>query len=234
MSDRQAKRIQTSILNSAEKKALIWLAERQPAWVKSDLLTLVGVFGAIMIATGFVLSILNINWLWLSIAGFFVNWYGDSLDGSLARVRNTQRPLYGYYLDHTVDCINEMIMFVGVGLSNLMRLDISLMLLVVYLCLTVNVSMNAHLRSEFKLTFIKLGPTEFRIFACILILLIIFIPSIREYQTSIRLFGNDVLMGCLDIAGLVILAVLLFIYISTVCKDARYFSRIDPLPGKKE
>ena len=234
MSDRQAKRIQTSILNSAEKKALVWLAERQPAWVKSDLLTLVGVFGAIMIATGFVLSILNINWLWLSIAGFFVNWYGDSLDGSLARVRNTQRPLYGYYLDHTVDCINEMIMFVGVGLSNLMRLDISLMLLVVYLCLTVNVSMNAHLRSEFKLTFIKLGPTEFRIFACILILLIIFIPSIREYQTSMRLFGNDVLMGCLDIAGLVILAVLLFIYISTVCKDARYFSRIDPLPGKKE
>ncbi|MBQ5486873.1 MAG: CDP-alcohol phosphatidyltransferase family protein [Bacteroidales bacterium] len=107
MADKKAVRIQNSILNGAEKKALAWLAERQPKWVVSDMLTLVGIIGALMIGAGFVLCSKNINWLWLSIAGFVVNWYGDSLDGTLARVRNTQRPLYGYYLDHTVDCFNE-------------------------------------------------------------------------------------------------------------------------------
>ena len=234
MTDKKAVRIQTSVLNAAEKKALVWLAERQPKWVVSDLLTLVGILGAIMIAVGFILCVYNIHWLWLSIAGFFVNWYGDSLDGTLARVRNTQRPIYGYYLDHTVDCINEMIMFVGIGLSPFMRLDISLFLLVLYLCLTVNVSMNAHLKSEFQLTFIKMGPTEFRLIACILIVLLIFIRPFREFQTTIRFMGNDVPMCILDFAGLVILAVLLFIYISTVWKDAKGYSKIDPMPSDKE
>ena len=140
MADKKAVRIQNSILNGAEKKALAWLAERQPKWVVSDMLTLVGIIGALMIGAGFVLCSKNINWLWLSIAGFVVNWYGDSLDGTLARVRNTQRPLYGYYLDHTVDCFNEAFMFLGLGLSYLMRLDIALMILIVYLFLTVNVS----------------------------------------------------------------------------------------------
>lgn len=234
MADKKAVRIQTSVLNAAEKKVLVWLADRQPSWVVSDTMTVIGILGAVMIAAGFILCASNVHWLWLAIAGFFVNWYGDSLDGTLARVRNTQRPVYGYYLDHTVDCINEMIMFVGVGLSPFMRLDLSLALLVLYLCLTVNVSMNAHLKSEFQLTYFKLGPTEFRIVACILILLLIFIAPLREYHTSVGIFGEEIAMGCLDIAGIVILAVLVVIYITTVCKDARSYAKMDPLPKKKE
>ena len=177
MEDKKAVRIQTSILNGVEKKALVWLAGKQPSWVVSDTLTIIGIIGAVMICAGFMLSCLDINWLWLSIAGFLVNWYGDSLDGTIARVRGTQRPVYGYYLDHTVDIINEAFMFIGLGLSYLMRLDIALMVFIVYLCLTLNVSINAHLKSEFKLTYGKLGPTEFRVIACILILLLIFIPG---------------------------------------------------------
>ena len=90
-----AVRIQTSVLNELEKKVLIWLAERQPKWVTSDLLTYIGTFGAAVIAAGYILSSRNINFLWLSSLGFVINWYGDSLDGTLARVRKTQRPIYG-------------------------------------------------------------------------------------------------------------------------------------------
>ena len=96
----QSNRIQTSILNGVERKALIWLAKRQPSWVTSDMLTLVGSIGAVIIAVGYMLSGININFLWLATFGFLVNWYGDSLDGTLARVRNAQRPLYGFFVDH--------------------------------------------------------------------------------------------------------------------------------------
>ena len=228
-----AVRIQTSILNGAEKKALKWLAERQPGWVSSDLMTIVGIFGSVMIAAGFILSDNNIHWLWLSIAGFFVNWYGDSLDGTLARVRGTQRPIYGYYLDHTVDVINEALMFIGVGLSSLMRLDIALLIFIAYLCLTLNVSINAHLKSEFKLTYGKLGPTEFRLIACILIALIIFLPSLREFHTTITLLGRKLFIGPLDYPGIVIAVVLLAFYIITVISDARGYSKSDPLPRRE-
>lgn len=234
MADKKAVRIQNSILNGAEKKALAWLAERQPKWVVSDMLTLVGIIGALMIGAGFVLCSKNINWLWLSIAGFVVNWYGDSLDGTLARVRNTQRPLYGYYLDHTVDCFNEAFMFLGLGLSYLMRLDIALMILIVYLFLTVNVSVNAHLKSEFKLTYGKLGPTEFRVIACLLIMCVIFFPCIREFHTSIHFLGREVALTALDIAGLVILAVLTLIYLVTVIQDARGYAKADPMPERRD
>lgn len=233
MADKKAVRIQNSILNGAEKKALAWLAERQPKWVVSDMLTLVGTIGALMIGAGFVLCSKNINWLWLSIAGFVVNWYGDSLDGTLARVRNTQRPLYGYYLDHTVDCFNEAFMFLGLGLSYLMRLDIALMILIVYLFLTVNVSVNAHLKSEFKLTYGKLGPTEFRVIACLLIMCVIFFPCIREFNTSIHFLGREVALTALDIAGLVILAVLVLIHLVTVIQDARGYAKVDPMPERR-
>ena len=117
-----SKRIQTSLLNAAEKKALVWLAERQPKWVDSDMLTYVGHVGAGLIALGFILSGLSVHFLWVSILGFVVNWYGDSLDGTLARVRNQQRPIYGFYLDHTMDAINEALMFMGAGLSPFMRI----------------------------------------------------------------------------------------------------------------
>lgn len=232
MTDKNAVRIQNSILNGAEKKALVWLAERQPGWIVSDTLTLIGVFGAMMIAAGFILCGKDIHWLWLSVAGFLVNWYGDSLDGTLARVRGTQRPVYGYYLDHTVDIINEAFMFFGVGLSYLMRLDIALTIFILYLCLTLNVSINAHLKSEFKLTYGKLGPTEFRVIACVLIMLIIFIPSLREFHISTTLFGKVIILGPLDLPGIVIALFLAVIYINTVIKDAKSYAKIDPMPKK--
>ncbi|MBR5176363.1 MAG: CDP-alcohol phosphatidyltransferase family protein [Bacteroidales bacterium] len=234
MTDKSAMRIQNSFLNGVEKKILVWLAERQPRWVFSDLLTIVGIVGAIMIGTGFVLSNNSVYWLWLSIAGFFVNWYGDSLDGTLARVRGTQRPIYGYYLDHTVDIINEAFMFIGVGLSPFMRLELALMLFILYLSLTVNVSINAHLKSEFKLTYGKLGPTEFRVIAIILLLVLMYVKPVKNFSAVLSLCGNEVPVAGLDIAGLVILVVLIIIYIGTIITDAKGYAKIDPMPERKD
>ena len=183
-------RIQTSVLNGIEKKILVWLAERQPRWMTSDILTFIGTFGAIIIAAGYILSAKNINFLWLSSFGFVVNWYGDSLDGTLARVRKKQRPVYGYYLDHTVDVINEVIMFVGAGLSGLLQFELALFILVVYLMLTVNVSVNAHLKQEFKLTYAKMGPTEFRIIVIIINTILLYVTPIREEIREVNQEGT--------------------------------------------
>ena len=224
-------RIQTSILNGIEKKVLVWLAERQPKWMTSDILTVIGTIGAVIIAAGFILAgTRDIHYLWLSSLGFVINWYGDSLDGTLARVRNKQRPLYGYYLDHTVDAINEVIMFVGAGLSGLVHIEIALFILVVYLMLTINVSVNAHLKKEFCLTYAKMGPTEFRIIMIIINTILIYVAPIRKFSLTLPINGKDVVLSSLDAAAIVIFFVLLLIYIITVIKDARDYDRLDPMP----
>ena len=221
---KQAQRIQTSFINAAERKALVWLAERQPRWVTSDMLTLVGVVGAFLTGLGFYLTNHNINWLWLSTAGLIVNWYGDSLDGTLARVRNHQRPIYGYYLDHTVDCINEAFMFIGAGLSPLVNLNLTLAAFILYLFLTINVSINAHLKSEFRLTYAKLGPTEFRLLIVIANTVLIASPSLAAATYSILGFS----LTLLDIIAVIVIALLAGIYLVTFISDARHYARIDP------
>lgn len=225
-----AVRIQTSVLNAAEKKVLVWLAQRQPRWMTSDILTYIGTFGAIVIAAGYVLSAWNPAFLWISSMGFVINWYGDSLDGTLARVRNLQRPVYGYYLDHTIDAINEVIIFVGVGLSGLIHLEIALMALVMYLLMTINVSINAHLKKEFRLTYAKMGPTEFRIIMIIINTLFALVRPLREFSHEFVLFGHDLVFGALDYIGVVIVIILAVLHLAEVRKDVRDYAEMDPMP----
>lgn len=225
-----AVRIQTSVLNAAEKKVLVWLAQRQPRWMTSDILTYIGTFGAIVIAAGYVLSAWNPAFLWISSMGFVINWYGDSLDGTLARVRNLQRPVYGYYLDHTIDAINEVIIFVGVGLSGLIHLEIALLALVMYLLMTINVSINAHLKKEFRLTYAKMGPTEFRIIMIIINTLFALVRPLREFSHEFVLFGHDLVFGALDYIGVAIVIILAVLHLAEVRKDVRDYAEMDPMP----
>ena len=225
----QAKRIQTSILNAAEKKVLVWLAERQPKWMTSDILTFIGVLGAIIVAVGYALSNYNINWLWLSTFGFFVNWYGDSLDGTLARVRGTQRPIYGFYLDHNIDGITIALMCIGAGLSKLLNLYIAMGVLVVYLLLSISVYINSHLKGEFKLTYAGMGPTEFRLIIMIVNTLFIFIAPLREFSTEFSVLGTSVCFGAFDFIGCALLLILLVIHIHNFVNDAKGYAKIDPL-----
>lgn len=223
-----AVRIQTSILNAAEKKVLVWLAERQPSWMTSDILTYLGTFGAVVIAVGYILSSCDMNWLWLSSLGFVINWYGDSLDGTLARVRNRQRPIYGYYLDHTVDAINELIIVLGIGLSGMVHLSLALLILAIYFMLTVNVSINAHLKKEFRLTYAKMGPTELRIIMIIVNTVLILIPSIGTFSHTFMLWGREFTFRTMDYIATFIFLALLLIYLTEIVKDAKEYARLDP------
>ena len=218
MERKQATRIQTSLLNTLEHKALVWLADRQPKWVTSDMLTAVGTFGALLIGLGYALTAVNINFLWLSTFGLLVNWYGDSLDGTLARVRHKQRPVYGYYVDHTMDVINEAMMFFGEGMAPFFDMRLALSAFILYLLLTLNVSMNAHLRSEFRLTYLKLGPTEFRIIVALANIVMV-------------CFGNSIFDSKIPNAFLYFVVLMLtIIYVITIISDLKYYSAIDPMP----
>ena len=227
-----AVRIQTSVLNALEKEVLVYLAERQPKWMTSDILTYIGTFGAMVIAAGYIISSWNINFLWLSSLGFIINWYGDSLDGTLARVRKMQRPIYGYYIDHTIDAINEVMIFVGVGLSGLMHLEIALLALVMYFLMTINVSINAHLKKEFKLTYASMGPTEFRIIMIIINTIFALIRPLRDFSHSFALCGHTFTFGALDYIGILIIIILALMHLTTVRKDIKDYAKIDPMPKR--
>ena len=229
MKQEQSKRIQTSLLNAAEKRVLVWLARRQPSWMTSDILTAIGVVGAIIVAVGYILSNYHIGWLWLSSLGFLINWYGDSLDGTLARVRGTQRPIYGFFLDHNIDGITMAIMCIGAGLSNLLNLYIAMGVLAVYLLLSISVYINAHLKGEFKLTYAGMGPTEFRLVMIVVNTLFATIPSLREWAVGFMLFGNPIAFGAFDFVGLIILIVLIVIHLGNFKRDADAYAKLDPM-----
>ena len=225
---KQARRIQTSILNPLEKKVLVYIAERLPARMTSDQLTFIGFVGALIVATGYALSNLSLDWLWLASFGFVVNWFGDSLDGSLARVRGTQRKTYGFFIDHNVDVINECIMFAGVGLSPLVNMTFMAGVLVAYLALSVYVYIDCYLKGEHRLTYGGLGPTEFRILAILVNTLFIFIPFLSQWKRHVVLFHNEFQFGILDGIAVIVAFILFFIYLVSYLKDIRYFKRIDP------
>lgn len=229
MKQEQSKRIQTSLLNAAEKKVLVWLAQRQPRWMTSDILTAIGVVGAAVVAVGYVLSNFHVGWLWLSSLGFLINWYGDSLDGTLARVRGTQRPIYGFYLDHNIDGVTMAMMCIGAGLSNLLNLYIAMAVLAVYLLLSISVYINAHLKGEFKLTYAGMGPTEFRLIMIVVNTLFALIAPLREWGVHFVMFGLPIRFGAFDFIGLVILVVLSIIYLNNFVRDAEEYAKLDPV-----
>jgi phosphatidylglycerophosphate synthase len=160
---RQAARVHGSWLASAEKRALIWMAERMPAWVNSDHLTLLGF--AAQIATGvcYALGAHDRRRLLLGIVCLAVNWFGDSLDGTLARVRQQQRPRYGFYVDHMVDSIGAVAMMGGLALSGFMHPAIAIGLLVAFLLLSIQSYLATYALDEFHLSFWRFGPTELRV-----------------------------------------------------------------------
>ena len=232
---KQSTRIQTSILSAPERRFLVWAAERMPAWVTSDMLTWFGVFGAAVAGVSYVLANYSLQWLWLASLGYVINWFGDSMDGSLARVRSQQRKLYGYYLDHNVDCICEFFIFAGIGMSGLVNFWLALLCYVVYLQLEVYVAINAKIKNEFKLTYGKMGPTEFRLFMIIVNTLLIYVmPHVNVhhiYDLTIGMNSYRLELQLLDYIAFGIWVILFISYLGSFVKDLRYFNGIDPKPG---
>lgn len=160
---RQATRIHGSLLAAAEKRALVWMAERMPAWVNSDHLTVIGF--AAQIATGvcYALAAHDRRMLLAGIVCLAVNWFGDSLDGTLARVRQRQRPRYGFYVDHVIDSIGAVAMMGGLALSGYMHPVIAIGLLIAFLLLSIQSYLATYTLGEFHLSMWRFGPTELRV-----------------------------------------------------------------------
>jgi archaetidylinositol phosphate synthase len=156
-------RIQTNILAAGERALLDRLCRAMPGWVTPDHLTAVGVLGAAICGVGYVASNLRSGFLFVACLGLVVNWFGDSLDGSLARHRSVERSRYGYFLDHSVDAISNLIIIVGLGLSPYVRLDVALFLLASYYLLSMYVFLSNQVSGEFRLSFLYGGPTELRL-----------------------------------------------------------------------
>ena len=232
--NKQAERIQTSILNPYEKKVLVWLAERMPSWVTSDMLTFVGFLGALTMAAGYALSNLNIHWIWLACLGLFLNWFGDSLDGSLARVRGTQRKTYGFFIDHNVDVINEVLMFIGVGCSPMMNMSFAMLTLVAYFMISIYVYIDCHLKGEMRLTYGGLGPTEFRVLLFLVNIAYMYIPWLSQWKQHVTLFHNDFALGIFDYFAVAVSVLIFAFYLIGFFKDAKYYARIDPIKKQKD
>ena len=232
--EKQSVRIQTSVLNGLEKKALVAMANKMPEWVSSDMLTWVGLIGAVIAAFGYALSNYNLCWLWLTYLGIVMNWFGDSMDGTLARVRKQQRPVYGFYLDHNIDGITLTIVCVGAGLSNMVHFSLAMLVLAVYLLLSIYTYINIDLKGEHILTFGKMGPTEFRLIVIILTMIYQFFPSVHNYAKITTFLGKPVVWGMFDyfIAG--VFVILTIIYLVTLIKDGIAFAKLDPLPKRKK
>lgn len=234
MGNEKATRIQTSVLNALEKKVLVAIATRMPKKVTSDTLTAIGVAGAFVSFLGFILSNLSLQWLWLVVIGLTVNWYGDSLDGTVARVRKTQRPIYGYFLDHNVDVLNEALLFIGAGLSPIISLPVALFALSGYFAISIYTYICQVVKDEFRLTYGKLGPTEFRLIIQILCICFMYIPSLSAYHVNVA-FGNEVfLFGNFDFIAMSITLILYALYLVSFIKDKNHLADIDPLPTNEE
>ena len=164
---KEAVRRQESITARAEKRALIWMAERLPAWVTPDHLTAIGFLGQIMAGVSFALAGSNKLWLFAVIACLALNWFGDSLDGTLARVRQQQRPRYGFYVDHIIDSFGALALMAGLALSGFMHPWIAAGLLIAFLLLSIQSYLTTYSLGEFRLSFWRFGPTEIRILLAI-------------------------------------------------------------------
>ncbi len=204
-------RVNKILLGPLERPALKWLSEKMPQWVSPDLLTGIGFFGALLVFIGYVLTGADVRFMWLASFGFVVNWFGDSLDGTLARYRHIERPRYGFFIDHTIDSITEAMVFIGLGLSPYVDLNLALFALIGYLMLSIYVYIVTYVSGEFRISYMYLGPTEMRVIAIIAntIMLISGNPKVALPFGQYNLYDLIVLAVCaLFYVGFVVIVLL--------------------------
>jgi archaetidylinositol phosphate synthase len=216
-----ATREKTFLLARPEARALEWIARRLPRWVMPDHLTALGVIAALGIAAAYALSNRDPLWLWAASGLLVVHWLGDSLDGTLARVRRTERPRYGYYLDHLVDAIATALIGLGLGLSPHMLLVTGLVIVVAYLVLSINTYLETQALGVFSLGYGRLGPTEAR-----LALVALNTVLALGLAPAVTIAGLGVTV--LDAAGLGLAALMLIAMAVRAGRNLRELARREP------
>jgi phosphatidylglycerophosphate synthase len=217
---RDATREQSSLLAPIEKLLLRWFATRMPAWINSDHLTLLGF--AAMLAAGVFYAAARWNryCLLAVIVCLALNWFGDSLDGTLARVRNQQRPRYGFYVDHVVDAIGIFFLIGGLALSGYMSPFVAAGLLVAYFMLCLEVYLATYSLGTFKMSYFKIGPTELRIILALGNLKLLLAPTVTLFGYTFLLF---------DVGGVVAAAALAVTFLVAAASNTRALYLAEPI-----
>ena len=206
----QAERAQLSILSKLEKRCLVWMAERMPTRVNSDHLTVLGATGMFLAGLCYWYARWNRLGLLLVILFLAVNWFGDSLDGTLARVRNRQRPRYGFYVDHVIDTFGALFLTSGLAFSGYMSTAIAAGLLIVFCMLSIEVYLATYTIGTFHLSFWIFGPTELRLVLAIGNLVLYFSDS-----STVKLIGGEYRL--FDVGGAVgIVGMALMLIVATI------------------
>ncbi|MHB9878776.1 CDP-alcohol phosphatidyltransferase family protein [Pacificimonas sp. ICDLI1SI03] len=212
-------RTQDSLVASVERRVLTRICGILPQWVTPDKLTFAGMMGAVLVFAGYLASNVNSDWLALSIGGYVLHWFGDSLDGSLARFRAIERPRYGYFLDHSCDGFATALVVVGIGLSSYVELEVALIALAGYLLMSIHAFLSVRVMGELRLSYFNAGPTELRI---ILIGLTATMWIVGPEEPIVwQLNGFDLFVGC---AGFLLIG----LFVTQTTATARRLAREDP------
>jgi phosphatidylglycerophosphate synthase len=205
-------RVNQMLLGPLERPALQFLARTSPPWITPDVLTAIGVVGSLMCFAGYWASHANAAWLWFVNLGLLVNWYGDSLDGTLARFRKIERPKFGFYIDHTVDAAAEFLTIIGIGMSPYMRLDIAAFALIGYLLMSVHVYVRTCVDGVFKISYGTVGPTELRVIIALVNATIFFAEDwfLTPLVRGVPLLGT---LKPFDIVGIALAAALSLVFL---------------------
>jgi archaetidylinositol phosphate synthase len=223
MSDRHAgaPRYKRFLLARHEARVLEWIAHRLPSWVMPDHLTALGVVAAIGIAAAYLLSNGDGAWFWAASGLLVVHWLGDSLDGTLARVRKIERPTYGYYLDHLVDAIATALIGLGLGLSPYMLVSVGLVIVIAYLVLSINTYLETYAFGVFTLGNGQLGPTEVRI-------LLIGLNSLVALGVGLGFHVGGLGLTVLDLIGLGIAGLMVATLVGRAGHNLRRLAELEP------
>lgn len=208
------------LLAAPEKRALLWLAQRTPRWIHSDHLTLLGLFSMLIAGASFWAASRNKFALILVVVALAANWLGDSLDGTLARVRNCQRPRYGYYVDHVIDLFGTAALLGGLAFSGYMNHTLAVILLAAFALVEAEVFLATHVQQVFRLSCFCVGPTELRVVLAAGTLYLLHNPWIR-------LAGKGPFL-LFDIGGMVAIAGLLVAFLYSAIRNTRLLYRAEP------
>jgi phosphatidylglycerophosphate synthase len=214
---RKHRRVNDILLGPLERPALKWLATRLPAWITPDICTSIGVLGSIIVMVSYILTGLDRNFLWLASLGFVVNWFGDSLDGTLARFRGIERPIYGFFIDHVTDAVSQVMIFLGLGMTPYVRFNVACLALIAYLLLSVLVYVRTCVVGEFRISYGRLGPTEVRVLAILLNTSMYFFGP-HSLALEVGTFGRFT-FSAYDLVVVVIALLLLSFFIVTATQE---------------
>src|SRR5687767_6987998 len=221
MEHREAKRVHQSLLAAVEKRCLIWIAGRLPAAINSDHLTALGAVAMLGVGVSYALSPYN-PWLLAAVIVLLaVNWFGDSLDGTLARVRKHERPRYGFYVDHVLDAVGILFLIAGLFAGGFVSLLPAAAFLIAYYLLNIEIALATHALGVFRISYWKFGPTELRILLAIGTLQLLNSPWSTIAGYRLLLFDIGMAVGA---AGV------LMTFIVSAVQNTRELYRLEPLP----